>query len=442
MKNNGLTIDQQLQSRKIEPVGKLPYRFMTIVSRVLFFKKYNVHFDYKVDLKPYRNTSYVVVSNHASRADYVYIGLPFFPDTLNYVMGYNEIFRSHLNGVLKAMKIIQKKNFVPDLYAIKQIFRVIKKGGRIAILPEGMSSISGHNQPIQTGTIDLLKKLNVPVFYCNIKGGYLTNTKYNLEDRPGHVDVEIGLLFSPEDLKAGTSEELGKKMELTLWQDDYDWNKEHHYAFKSSSGIANNLHQLLFWCPKCHTPFEMASTRDTLYCKHCGAGIKIDEYYDMTPLTADSVVPQTPSYWFDMERAWVKKQVSKDDYLFQEHVKIGVLPKYHLLKDQKTSEIVGEGVLSLNREGLHFKGTRDGEEYSFDIQSKQLPTYGMCTDVSRFYTFVGPEFVEFYPDGETAEYWMMATEEIHRLNNGPWKDFPEGHPYYERLSKEFLDSLE
>ena len=55
---------------------------------------------------------------------------------------------------------------------------------------------------------------------------------------------------------------------------------------------------------------------------------------------------------------------------------------------------------------------------------RHLPTYGMCTDVSRFYTFVDGEFNEFYPERESAELWMMATEEMHRAQGGLWKDFP------------------
>ena len=81
-------------------------------------------------------------------------------------------------------------------------------------------------------------------------------------------------------------------------------------------------------------------------------------------------------------------------------------------------------VSGLDREGLHYEGTKDGEPFVFTIPSRQLPTYGMCTDVSRFYTFVDGEFCEFYPERESAELWMLATEELHRLNGGQWQDFP------------------
>ena len=68
-------------------------------------------------------------------------------------------------------------------------------------------------------------------------------------------------------------------------------------------------------------------------------------------------------------------------------------------------------------------GTKNGAEYSFHIKSRDLPTYGMCTDLSRFYTFVDGEFVEFYPKHRVVEKFFLATEEIHRVNGGAWQDF-------------------
>jgi hypothetical protein len=47
----------------------------------------------------------------------------------------------------------------------------------------------------------------------------------------------------------------------------------------------------------------------------------------------------------------------------------------------------------------------------------------MCTDLSRFYTFADGEFVEFYPKHRVVEKFFLATEEIHRMGGGAWKDF-------------------
>ena len=40
----------------------------------------------------------------------------------------------------------------------------------------------------------------------------------------------------------------------------------------------------------------------------------------------------------------------------------------------------------------------------------------------RRYFYKG-EFVEFYPKEPCVEKFFLATEEIHRLNGGRWKDF-------------------
>jgi hypothetical protein len=135
------------------------------------------------------------------------------------------------------------------------------------------------------------------------------------------------------------------------------------------------------------------------------------------------VIPPTPRAWYDQERDEVRKWIKNEDFELREQVRIGTLPKEKYLKNQETSEIVGQGELVLNRDGLHFAGTRDGAPFSFTLRPENLPTYGMCTDVSRFYTFVDNEFLEFYPEHQTVAKWFLATEENHRRAGGLWKDF-------------------
>ena len=103
-----------------------------------------------------------------------------------------------------------------------------------------------------------------------------------------------------------------------------------------------------------------------------------------------------------------------------------------ILKDVAGSKIViatgaakmsFNGVITFNKSGFTYNGTKNGEDFSFHINTNELPTYGMCTDLSRFYTFYNGEFVEFYPKNKTVEKWFLVTEEMHRLNGGKWKSF-------------------
>lgn len=418
-----LTVQQELEKRKLHPVSPLIYRFLgRVVVNGVLAKKYNAHFTYVDDVSKYRGQSYVVVSNHASRMDYVFTAPAFLPDTFNFVVGYNEFFRSHLAMILRMMQVIPKKNFVHQPYAIRQIIKVIRSGGRIIILPEGMSSISGANQPCALGSGHLLKHLGVPVLYTKIAGGYLTAPKYNLEDRPGRVDVTVGVLLTAEQIAGMTAEEIQRYLDEKLWHDDYEWNKTARVKFDGHGRMAQNMHQLLFWCPRCGEMLCMESAGDTIRCRNCGNTAHVNEYYDLIP-EPGSEFPETQRLWFDAQRARVRELVRQEGFELREHVKLGTLPRYGLLKGQKTSELTGEGELKLDGDGLHFEGTNEGRPYSFFVPIKHLPTYGMCTDVSRFYTFVDGEFNEFYPERESAELWMMATEEMHRAQGGLWRDF-------------------
>lgn len=70
-----------------------------------------------------------------------------------------------------------------------------------------------------------------------------------------------------------------------------------------------------------------------------------------------------------------------------------------------------------------YNGTYNNEVVEMHIGIKELPTYGMCTDLTRFYTFYKGKFIEFYSEGETVEKWFLTTESLHRLHNGKWRDF-------------------
>lgn len=418
------SLQEKLAKRKIKRPSRILYLLLGYLWKALYQKRLNVHFEKKIDIKKLKGP-FIVISNHASRLDYIYTGIPFLPHRMNYVAGYNEFFRSHLAFIFKLLQIIPKKNFTPDINTIKQIARILRKKGKVVVFPEGMSSISGTNQPSAIGSGKLLKHFKVPVYICKIAGGYLTNTKYCLDERRGKVEVTIDQLFNKEDLETMSEEQIQLAIDKAIAHNDYEWNKTAKIAYKANGRIAHHLHDLLYWCPKCHHEFHMEGKEDTIICHHCNNGAMLDEYYQFHPLRADCVIPYTPVEWIKQERELVKKQILDPDFQLEEHVKLGILPSDHLLNDLKTSEIVGEGILKLDRTGLSFDGVKNNEPYHFHMDSNHLPTYGMCIDVTFFSTYYNEEYVEFFPDNSVVYKWLLATEEIHRLNGGKWKDFPK-----------------
>ena len=431
MANPKKTLAEKLHARRLKKPPALIYRTLGYLWRFLYFKKLGVQVDLKKDPRACKGP-YIVVSNHASRLDYIYTGAVLLPDTLSFVAGYNEFFRSHLAFIFRLLQVIPKKNFTPDIYTIKEIARILRAGGRVMLFPEGMSSIGGGNQPCAIGSGKLLKHFGVPVFVSKISGGYLTSTKYCLDERPGEVRVVIDQLFTPEQLKQMSAEEIQLALDVAIQNDDYEWNRSAQIAYDGKGRIAHQMHTLLYRCPRCGKEFTMRGEGDTIRCLSCGNGARVNADYSFTPFDETCVLPQTPKQWFDEERKHVYRALLDPAFSLCERVRLGVPPKDKPLKNLDTSQIAGEGEIRLDHTGFTYSGTKEGAAFSFHLEPQLLPTYGMCTDVSRVYTFFAGEFYEFYPETECIAKWLLATEELHRMHGGEWKNFPWAIPTPER----------
>lgn len=419
-----LTIDEKLRTREIKSPPQWLYSILMLVIKLLN-KLNNAHFTYNA--YPAKEPGPIVmIANHASRVDYQFTAPACWPKKLNYVVGYNEFFRFPTNILLPAMNVIPKKNFTPDSFALRKMLEVAKNGGNICIMPEGMSSITGMAQPVIPGGAKLLKKLGLPVYYSKISGGYLTYTKHCLDERKGRIEVSVNQMFTADELKAMSIEEIEDRMNRLLAHDDYIWNKHAQNRYNGKGQMAKNLGDLLYLCPKCGEVYKMKSDGNRMSCTACGNTVELDERYNLKPV-GESVCPELVTDWTLLERERAYNEVRKPGFKYCGHVKVGVLPDYRPLMGDATSIIAGSGELVLDSTGLHFDGTLEGSPYSFDIPSVQLPTYGMCTDITRFYTFVEGRFIEFYPDNNDVLLWDHLTEELHRYNGGKWQNTKYRH---------------
>ena len=418
------TLSQRLEKKRFRRPPRVIYPILlnTIVKSLA--RKWNVNFEFKTDTKKIK-TPFVVVFNHQSRNDYVFTSLAFPKTRLNFIAGYNEFFRSHLKFIFSLCQAIPKRNFVPDLHAVTEATRIIRNGGAICFSPEGMSSICGTNQPVALGSGKFLKHLGVPVYIVNIKGAYLMAPKYCLDDRIGRVNVTTDLLFSEEQLRIMSADRIDEQLNAAFTHNDFIYNMTERIKYDGRD-FAKNLHTLLYKCPKCKKEFTMKGEGDRIYCTACGNGAKTNEFYDLIPLKEDSVIFDTPSQWYEWQREMVREEIINDPlFKMSEHVKLGTLPDYQYLKKHNTSEITGEGTVTLSREGFSFTGNRNGKHIAFSLPTSMVPTYGMCTDMTRFYTFYDKTFYEFYPETECVAKWFLATEELHRINGGSWKSLKD-----------------
>ena len=419
-------LQAELAKRRYKKPNPLLYFIYYVVGRTrLLGKKYHPHYERVVDIGKHKGPAFIIW-NHQSRRDHTFLVTASWPRRISIVCGYNEFFREHLAWPLKMGRILPKKVFCNDLQGIRAIRDIITKGGIVAFSPEGTSSIFGDQQPIVPGTGRFLQAFKVPVFYAHMEGAYLTNNKVDVEDRIGEVFIRTELLFSPEDLKKMTPEEIDNKINAAFRHDDYDWNKVKQISFKAKNGyITKGLSDMLYRCPKCGHEFEMDSTNNHIECKHCGNGAKMNDKYDLIPYNENCFIPATPSAWVHLEREKIIDEIRKDpNYSFSFKVKVGDLPKDHYVKKETTSEICGEGLYTIDHQGVHFKGTKRGLPWSFDLNYKEIWTYPMSVDVSIFSIYINEEYFDLFPEIPCAAKALMLTEEMHRLHINKFKNFP------------------
>ena len=424
------TLQQKLSKRKYHtPLRAVTFLYNLIASTVLL-PKYNPHIT--VEDKLPEKGPFVIVWNHLSRIDHLYTMKAAYPRSYNMVAGYSEFFRSHLHAVFSLNQIIPKKVYGQDIPGVRAISSILRAGGGITLSPEGMSSIYGTNQPVIPGTGRFLQFCGAPVYCLEMRGVYLTSTKHYLEERKGRTEARLYRMYTKEELAAASPESIDARLNEAFRHDEFEWTQERRIKWNMHGRSCEHLDEICYRCPRCGEDLSMKASGDRIVCDRCGNGAVMNDYYEFEPFDESCVIPSSPSKWVELERAAVIDEIRRDPgYSVTERVKLGYLPPYKYVTKKKTSEICGEGELTFDHSGVHYRGTKLGEPWSFDLGYKTLFSLVIMTSTARFALYVDGEFYEFYPERRSVGKLLLLTEEMHRLHYNYWKNFPWCDRLYE-----------
>ena len=416
-------LQQKLEKRKF----KIPSRTVTglynAIGSTVLLPKYAPHFSSEVDIND-REGACFLVWNHLSRLDHLYTMKLVYPGRYNMVAGYSEFFRSHLHTVFRLNRILPKKVYTQDRLGIKAINSIIKQGGIVTFSPEGMSSIYGTNQPVVPGSGHFLKHYGIPVYCVRMRGQYLTSTKHFLEERKGRTEAHLFLLFTPEQLKSMTDEEVEDALNEEFRHDEFEWTYERGIKWEMHGHSCEHLDEICYRCPKCGAELSMEAEDDSIRCKVCSNGAMMNDRYEFIPFNGSCVIPRSPSQWVLDERAAVIKQIREDpEFSFSEHVTLGYLPPDKYVNKMKTSEPCGEGVFTIDHKGIRFEGTKNGEPFSFELGYSTVYSLAIMTSTAKFSLYVNGAFYEFTPDRRSVGKMLLLTEEMHRYHYNTWRNF-------------------
>ena len=175
-----------------------------------------------------------------------------------------------------------------------------------------------------------------------------------------------------------------------------------HYRSKR---MAEGLENILMTCPVCGGKHTLTARGNKVCCEHCGELTTVNDRYQFTGDFRFENLAQ----WYDWQKELLEKEIAENDaYALFSRVEL------RLPGDGKgLTRHGGEGECTLNREGLTYRGTKDGETVNlhFDIQKVYRLLFGAG---ENFEIYNGTEILYFVPEEKrSAVDWYMASMILH-----------------------------
>ncbi|MBR4394121.1 MAG: hypothetical protein IKT07_08900 [Oscillospiraceae bacterium] len=361
------------------------------------------------DLKP----PYVLLSNHNAFMDFKVATKAVFPHRANYVVAIDGFIGRE--GLLRNIGCICKRKFTSDVTLIRQLKRVVENGNIAVIYPEARYSLCGTTAVLPASLGKLCRLLGVPVATLICHGHHVNSPFWNLADRGVRpTEAEFSLLYTAEELKQATADEVNDKIVAAFRYDDFAWQKERGIRTPYAKR-AEGLHKVLYQCPACGTEFRMSAEGTQLRCDACGKTWTMTELGELAADSGETEFSHIPD-WYEWERENVKKEVAAGTYSSGElAVHVDSLP------NAERFIRLGEGTLVHDMAGFTVRGVdADGDPfemikpvpslYSCHIEYEYLGKYGDCVDLNTL-----DDTWYIYPHGSDFAVTKMAlaTEELY-----------------------------
>jgi len=327
---------------------------------------------------------FLVLANHATMIDFMLASLPFYPRRLNVVTAHKYFLNRPLAGLLRLLGCIPKNQFDPDVRSVKSIKSVLKRGGNILMFPEGRCSNDGAFTGIHRSTGRFIKFLGVPVVACYIEGAYACVPHWRKGVRAGRVRLSISELFSAEEAAALSADEINRAICARLSGAGLPPPGKPLGTFRSR-GLAEGLHRILYWCPKCGSEQTLDSAGNSIFCTACGNAAEMDRDAKLTPLPG-SVAPDSVRGWYGEQTRYETGRLSEGMAPVCERVTVR-MPAGGIGEGVETH---GAGTLWLDPAGWHYDGELRGGPVSLFFPVESVPAMAYEYDDS----------VQLYSNGE------------------------------------------
>ncbi len=354
-------------------------------------------------------TPSLVLANHGSFFDFYFSGRLLKKEYPHFVSARLYFYHKKLGWLIRNVGAFPKSMFTSDVENAKNCMRVITNHGVLAMMPEARLSTVGKFEDIQDSTYRFIQKLNVPVYYIQIRGAYFAKPKWGDKVRKGsYVEVELNPLFNAGETKAMPLEELKKRVDEVVSYDEFAWLESKPSLSYKSKTLAVGLENILTRCPHCGGRYTFTTAGRDITCSACGFTRTLDSRYAFT-----EPVPFTNfAKWYEWQTDEMEKEFRENPaFALESEVELR-----HSSKDGKSlTRFAGNGVCKLDKTGLLYRGTDDGVEVEklFPLSEIYRLLFGAGED---FEIYEGQEIYYFKPkDLRSCVDWYIASKVLKKL---------------------------
>ena len=393
---------------------KRPNAIIYFIAYALIYPALKICFRLKIeqDNLELPKGAHIILSNHLTMLDFLLVMLPLYPHRLNAVTAQKWFLSKPLNRLLPMVGCIPKNMFDPDVRSIIGMKTVINRGDGLLLFPEGRCSSSHAYVGMHKSTGKMIKKFGVPVISCYLEGADVCIPHWRKGFRTGRIRVTYKNLFSAEDTQSLSIDEINAAIDARLSGDEGALPVPVNKPFQtfSSKRLAEGLHQILYYCPKCSKEFTMITEGCTIRCTSCGNEATMDRYAKLTP-SHGSVAEREISLWFRDQVRYEMKSLHEDmEPITLENVRVRTPspnPGGGVIES-------GFGTIQIVPKGWHFNGEISGEEVSRFFPVETIPAISY-DHYDNFQIYFAGDYYMFTPEDpkECIKYVIIA-ECMHR----------------------------
>ena len=356
---------------------------------------------------------YLLLGNHVGFWDPFIVG-NFLPHYTHFVSS-DAAFRNPIfSFFLTRLGTIPKKKNMRDSQVIRDIVSVIRQGENVGIFPESVRNWAGSSFPLDRSIIKLIKLLKVPVIVPILKGMNLFNPRWSPHLRRTKLEVEYTLLFTAEDIKNLSEEEMFEKLSQTLKHDEVDFQRKHKNQIHSKKR-AEYINHTLFVCPHCHSIDSFFAEGNNFNCTKCDYAIHIDDYGFFKSQNRNELVFDNIRDWYNWQEKWLLEHIAKKvKDGFSEVIFKDELSNVFHTKEKGKPDFIGKANIELFIDRIEIKFVSHKENLIINFVDLQTinPQVGEMLEI--FYN--GEAYrVTGHNKGVSALKWEVALNAIWRL---------------------------